>query len=170
MKTLIENSKAVGSSAYWGERGSWLVVLAIHRDSDALERSNFQVAQQALKEHEACKEWTDDFCPVTVERFNHWAVGWVDYLIVHPACRTLVDMAKQMRARLEEDYPVLDEIHYSQEESNEANEIWQNCYNVRERLTYIRKHRSQFEFRALSDMLGCVRGNYFAGYASELIS
>lgn len=47
-----------------------------------------------------------------------------------------------------------------------------NCTSrltLRERVEYIRKHRSQFEFRDFADMLGCVRGKYFAGYASELI-
>jgi hypothetical protein len=40
----------------------------------------------------------------------------------------------------------------------------------KERIAYIRKHRSEFEFADLRDMLSCVRGNYFAGYASELIA
>jgi hypothetical protein len=64
----------------------------------------------------------------------------------------------------------LDESDFSEVEQEEANETWRNCYDVSERVKYIREHRSQFEFHDLGDMLGCVRGNYFAGYASELLS
>lgn len=158
MKTLSENSREVGSSAYWGDRGNWLIVLAVHRDSDCLTRSNFEVATKML-EAEGC----------AIERFNHWAVGWIDYLIINPECKDLVAIAERIRERID-DYPVLDEFHYSNLEQQEAQEIWSSCYRPKERVEYIRKHRSQFEFHGFQDLLGCVRGKYFAGYASELIN
>lgn len=37
------------------------------------------------------------------------------------------------------------------------------------RIKYIREHESQFEFRNWRDMLGCVRGKYFAGIPCELL-
>lgn len=55
-------------------------------------------------------------------------------------------------------------------ETEAAQEVWRTCYSDAERIDYIREHRSQFEFRSFADMLGCVRGRYFAGYASELLS
>jgi len=59
-----------------------------------------------------------------------------------------------------------DELREYEQEA--ADETWRNCYSPSERVAYIREHRSQFEFHTLADMLGCVRGHYFAGYASEL--
>ena len=35
---------------------------------------------------------------------------------------------------------------------------------------YIRKFADQFEFRCLTDVKACLRGEYFGGYASELIN
>jgi hypothetical protein len=55
-------------------------------------------------------------------------------------------------------------------EDRYAQETWRSCYNDAERIEYIRDHRDQFEFRTFADMLGCARGRYFAGYASELIN
>lgn len=54
--------------------------------------------------------------------------------------------------------------------ASEANAVWRDCYQLKERVEYVRKHRGQFDFRSFSDMLSCLRGNYFAGYASELLS
>lgn len=157
MKTLLENTRAVGSSVYFGDRPDWLIVLAVHRDSGTIDRSNFQVAQKMLEAEGA-----------TVERFNHWAVGWVDYLIVNPACPDLVAIAERIRERID-NYPILDEFHQSQLESDEADQVWRDCYDPAERVAYVRKHRNQFEFRDFADLIGCIRGKYFAGYASELL-
>lgn len=163
MKTILENNRAVGSSAYFGERGHWLIAAAVHRDSDTLSRSNWISFGKAL----------EAMAPVTqgwiIERFHHWAVGWIDYLIIDPSCTALVAEAERLRASLE-DYPVLDEEHWSQLEDDEAQTIWRDCFRDQERVKYIREHRNQFEFRDFADMLGCARGKYFCGYASELCS
>lgn len=65
---------------------------------------------------------------------------------------------------------VLDEEDYSAREHESANQLWLDCYSPSKRIEYIRKHRNQFNFAAFSDLLKCVRGEYFAGYASELLS
>jgi hypothetical protein len=65
---------------------------------------------------------------------------------------------------------VLNEEDYSEEEQEEAEVIWRECYQPQDRIAYIRKYRNQFDFSDFADLLGCVRGNYFAGYASELIN
>ena len=95
MNTLEQNARQVGSSCYWGERGQWLIVLTVHRDSDCLERSNFEVARRMLQ-----AQGTE------IERFNHWAVGWIDYLIINPECKDLVSIAEHIQERLG-DYPIL---------------------------------------------------------------
>lgn len=153
---------------YYGDNPDWLIAASVTRESDPLEQSNFASFEAALKALPAVSDWAGEWTPVTTERSSHWAVGWVDYLVIDPACSDAVALAEQMRQRLE-DYPVLDEEDLSKREQDEANSVWRDCYNVRERVAYIREHASQFEFRDIADLLGCVRGRYFAGYASELI-
>jgi hypothetical protein len=103
-------------ACYYGERGEWLIVLSRHRDSDCLTQSNFESALAALGgegEH------------VAIERSNHWAVGWVEYLVVDPAQGEIVAQAQEMRDRLE-DYPVLDEENWSKRECDEYMESWES--------------------------------------------
>lgn len=166
MQTL--KSQFRESAIYWGERGNWLVVAAVTRDSGCLDRANFDVAQSTLRAIPEPADWPHDEAPAAVERASHWACGWIDYLVVHPDSAVHIKAAEDMRSRLE-DYPILDEEHFSQTESEEADEVWRNCYRPAERVRYIREHASQFEFRSLADMLACVRGHYFAGYAPELL-
>ena len=128
------------------------------RDSDCLERANFDAMLSLLegKEYEIVCE-------------SHWAVGWVEWIAIHQDATEALKIADKAIAELE-DYPVLDDELFSEYETNEANEVWANCYDWRQRCEYIRKHRSQFDFSDLADMIGCVRGKYFAGYACELIN
>jgi hypothetical protein len=128
------------------------------RDSDALERSNFETAWKALQKFEGVER----------VRESHWAVGWVEWIAIPADDFAALKVADEMKGRVK-DYPVLDDEHFSQLEQDEADLVWKNCYNAGERVKYIRAHRSQFEFETLADMLECVRGNYFAGYASELL-
>lgn len=167
-KTLSEFFRAVGDSAYWGDRANWLVAYSAHRDAQALERSNWRCFGQALRALPTVRDWSGEDLPIAEERASHWAVGWIDYLLVNPACPEAVAEAERLLARLE-DYPVLDEFDFSEEETNEANEVWRECYRPKDRLKYIRENRSQFKFRSFSDLLSCMRGQHFAGYASELL-
>jgi len=141
-------------------RETWLVApVSQTRDSKPLERSNFECFVTGLGGE------GDD---VEVHRFGHWGPGWYEVVLVRPD--TLAAAKAQEMAGSLEDFPVLDESHFSRLEDQEAQEVWAKCYRTHERVEYIREHRSQFEFVSLADMLGCVRGKYFAGYASELIS
>ena len=134
-----------------------------HRDSDALTRSNFAVMLNRLG---------GESDVVTVVRESHWAVGWVEWIAIEadgtPESDKALQIADEAKESLE-DYPVLDEEHFSETEQEEADQVWANCYDWHDRINYIRDHRSQFDFHDLSDMIGCVRGQYFVGYASELI-
>jgi hypothetical protein len=129
------------------------------RDSDALERSNFRCALAALGGESET---------VVVVRESHWAVGWVEWIAIHQSDGNALRTADTLCAACEE-YSVLDEDDYSREEQEEANEVWLACYSPFERVAYIRRHRGQFDFVDYADLLGCVRGKYFAGYASDLI-
>lgn len=140
--------------AEWPE---YYVGLMQHRDSDALTRSNFQVMLRDLGPDN-----------VTIVREGHWAVGWIEWIAIHESKTDLVEEADEMLQSLE-DYPVLDDEHFSELETEEADLIWAQHYDDQSRLKYIRENRGQFEFHDFSDLMGCVRGNYFSGYASELL-
>jgi hypothetical protein len=130
------------------------------RDSDALERSNFACMLKAIGGESET---------VTVVREGHWLVGWVEWIAIDQDDETALQIADDIMGALE-DYPVINEDHWSEVEHDDANETWANCYSPQERIAYIRAHRSQFEFHGYADMIGCVRGNYFAGYASDLLN
>jgi hypothetical protein len=89
--------------AYWGERGEWLVCTGRHRDSDALEESNFRVLLKRLG---------DESDTVAIERESHWAVGWVEHLLISPADAERVAIVETARDDLEQ-YPVLDDEDFS---------------------------------------------------------
>lgn len=130
------------------------------RDSDALERSNFASMLRLLGGESET---------VIVVRENHWAVGWVEWIAIHATDEKALRAADEAQERLA-DYPVLNEDHCSELEMEEANEVWANCYSDFDRVKYIREHRSQFDFHDYADLIGCARGRYFAGYASELLN
>ncbi|WP_454650721.1 hypothetical protein [Bradyrhizobium liaoningense] len=129
------------------------------RDSDALERSNFRCMLKAIGGESET---------VTVVRESHWAVGWVEWIAIHQDDETALRKADQIKGELE-DYPVINEDDWSSEEQAEADDVWRECYSVAERVKYIREHDSQFEFHDWRDMRACVRGDFFAGYASDLL-
>ncbi len=141
------------------DQQDWLVLpCSRNRDSGPLDESNFACTLKSLGGE------CDD---VQVHRFGHWACGWFEIIIVRPDSAAATE-AEEIETALS-DYPVLDDSDYSEREQAAANETWQNCYNTTQRIEYMRDNASQFEFRSFADMLGCARGNYFAGYASELI-
>ena len=129
------------------------------RDSDALERSNFRVALAALGGESET---------VIIVRERHWAVGWVEWIAIHSSDEKALAVARQLCDRAN-DYPPLDEEDWSREEEEEAHLVWKECYTPQERIAYIRDKRSQFDFSDYREMLACVRGECFIGYASELL-
>lgn len=138
LPTIEDNTRQAGSSVYYGEHPHWLIAYSVHRDSDCLSESNFETFRKALEELPAVKEWTQsDECPVQIERFHHWAVGWIDYLVIDPACSDAVKLALEFAARLE-DYPVLDETDFSDREYELAQECW-NDYGRSEYVKALRK-------------------------------
>ena len=162
MKTLrevIKNPTGFDSmNNYIGDMpdADMYVLLTRSRDSDTLTESNWDVAFKRLGGEE-----TED---VKIYRFGHWACGWWEALCVREGSKEC-DVANEIEDSLN-DYPILDEEDHSERENQEAEYIWKNCYNENERIKYIRDHQYQFEFQNMKDMIACVRGKYFAGYAS----
>ena len=143
-----------------------------NRDSDCIDQSNAAIIRAALK------QWTgdiDDGADVEIQSHSHWAVGHVDGIVIRcrrgddgsptEAFKALHKLATDLDA-----HPVLDEEDFAEREQEAADVTWRQCMSTAERLNYLRDHRDQFDFTSFADMLGCARGRYFAGYASELLS
>lgn len=103
-----------------------------HRDSDALGRSNFRMALSLLggesPEQIELTEGQDDsehIWPVMVIRDSHWAVGWIEYILVHESAIDKLEILNKIYEDLD-GYPVLDESDFTEEEMNEANETLEN--------------------------------------------
>lgn len=89
---------------YIGERyDDYLVLASQHRDSTLMEQSNFDVALIRMG---------GESDTVKVVRFAHWAVGWVDQLLICHTDMAMVQQGNAILAALEE-YPVLDEDDYN---------------------------------------------------------
>jgi hypothetical protein len=142
------------------DREDWLVVpCGRNRDSDCLTESNFATALDMLGGESETVECL---------RFGHWACGWFEVLIADPSDAKAMQVCAKIEKKLKS-YPVLNEGDFCEREQIAADETWKLCYNNADRIEYMRKYRSQFEFSSFSDMLGCARGKFFSGYASELI-
>ncbi len=124
MKTLYEtvgNPSGLDSySNYIGETPNkeLLVVLTRNRDSDCLTESNWECALEQLGGESETVE---------IHRFGHWACGWWE-----APCVKTGSEAETIGAEIESslsDYPALDDEHLSEKEQNEANQIWQSCYD-----------------------------------------
>ena len=150
--------------SYFGETWyDYYVGPSRHRDSDDLTESNFHTALKDLGDDEGEETET-----VFVVREGHFLVGWVEWIAVHKDDEAAVAKLTEIEAALEQ-YPVLDEEDWSEREMESANEVWSNCYDREERVEYIRKYSDQFDFHDWSDMKSVVKGEYFNGYASELL-
>ena len=87
---------------YGGERGDWLVTFAQTRDSDQVERSNWRFITSGI-----LLAYPDD---AAIESMGHWAVGWVEYLLIRPgspALKVMSDWADVLAI-----YPIADEEDY----------------------------------------------------------
>ena len=130
-----------------------------HRDSGALDRSNFRCMLERLG---------GESNTVLVAHARHWAVGWVEWIAIHPDDVKALREADKACADLSE-YPVLDEHDYDSEEQQEAAKIWSQYFSTAGRIDYIRNNSDQFDFTDFADLMGCVRGKHFNGMACELV-
>ena len=117
-------------SYYRGIHGEWYVVYDYSRDSSTMELSNVRRIRQ-LYNIEAMK---DDKFPsdIKIERASHWAVGWIEYIIINPDNAEFVKIAEEIQENLS-NYPVLSEDLYSNMQFEEY-ETWLeqaiNDYNL----------------------------------------
>lgn len=145
------------------------VFLQQHRDSDSVTRSNFACGLAALEALPAFESPDDELTSRFVVRESHCLVGWCEWIAIHADDAEGIKAAEAMESKIES-YPILDENHHSELENDEAQSVWKDCYNDSERVAYIRRHRSQFDFNDFAQLMAVARGKYFNGYASELVS
>jgi hypothetical protein len=111
--------------SYMGEvYPDYFVFLGRHRDSDLLSNCNFDVALEQLG-----GEQGDD---VIIARASHWAVGWVESILILATAPQL-KLADELAGALV-DYPVLDDSAFSDAEDEERTEMWDShgSYMVRD--------------------------------------
>lgn len=106
-----------------------------HRDSDALERSNFACALEALG---------GETETVIVVRESHWAVGWVEWIAIHQDDGKALKIADELNERIE-DYPVVDDSHYSDLEWTEAADYWESL-TPREKVQMAMAERERYHW------------------------
>ncbi len=92
-------------------------------------------------------------------------------LVVNDEHRDVFIKAMELSASLL-DYHVLCEMHHSEMEYERSHEVWAEYGTWKDRLHYIRERRGEFELehKTLGEVLQMVRGEWFGGYASELLS
>ena len=56
-------------------------------------------------------ETMDSDEPLKINRMGHWAVGWVEQILIHEDYTILLQTGDKIIEKLE-GYPVLDEEHY----------------------------------------------------------
>lgn len=76
--------------------------VSTHRDMPAAYATNQAVALEWLAE--ADQEGTAH----AVHRFTHWAVGWIDYVVVNTQRQAVTEVCADIMQRIEA-YPLLDE-------------------------------------------------------------
>lgn len=105
-------------SNYAGEMlVGWVVGFGQTRDSDALDRANFQASLTGLGGE-------DEEAGVRVARFGHWACGWIEQILVRTdATDKLQVLLEQMNKTAK--YPVLDEQEFQEEEQQEKQETFE---------------------------------------------
>lgn len=92
----------------------YFTFLGRHRDSDMITESNYEAALIALGGESET---------VVINRCSHWAVGWVESIMIHESDAKALAIADDLAAQLA-DYPVLDESDLSEREMNAAVEYW----------------------------------------------
>lgn len=114
--------QALARPQYWAnhtpEDGAYETmgaVIGVHRDSDTLARSNWEVISADLQER-----FPEAFM---IKRSRHFLVGWSETLFVDARDETAVDACVEWLSKLE-DYPVACDEHWSRLESEEAQETW----------------------------------------------
>jgi len=135
MLELRDSTRELPNGHLLADAGWQMAGFGVHRDSDPLSESNYAVALQRLIAEAKIDPWDvrylsypdfDADAPIAIAGFGHWAVGWVDELMVRADRPDLLAVCQEMLNDID-DYPVLDEDHFIQHEW-ERNHPEGECY------------------------------------------
>ena len=108
--------------------GFYLAPVSITRDSRLLESVNWEVVTRDLQKAAA----HDETGPTTM---GHWACGWYEIFLIHASDEPALRAADEWACALS-DYPVADEMLWSEREWEAVAEHWEQC-SIRDRLDLI---------------------------------
>jgi len=108
MQKWSRSENYIGESYY-----EYYVLLSRHRDSGLVEESNFQSALKMLN---------GESDTVKVVRASHWAVGWIEMILIHESDTKSVDKGNKIEESLEE-YPILSDLDFSERISEKEAEL-----------------------------------------------
>ena len=89
------------------------IIYTHHRDSDIADESNWRSIIKYLDEKNIIYENA---------RFTHWAVGWIEQILVKNDNAEALKAGEYIRNKLR-DYPIFNEDDYSELESEKVNEL-----------------------------------------------
>lgn len=95
----------------------WIMGCSRSRDSDIMADSNFETMLEKLG---------GESKSVQVNRFNHWACGWVESIMVSSKATKKLETLRQCLNSIEK-YPLLDESDYYERERDKIDSDWE-CY------------------------------------------
>lgn len=99
---------------YAGKRwDDYYIIYTRHRDSGIIEESNWRSIIKHLDKNNVKYENV---------RFSHWAVGWVEQLLVKDDDAKAIKEGEDIQKQLSK-YPIFDEEDYSELESEEINKL-----------------------------------------------
>ncbi|MFO7958193.1 MAG: hypothetical protein R6X33_13990 [Candidatus Brocadiia bacterium] len=79
----------------------YYVAYSKSRDASPLEKSNWDAFLKELRDEDG----------VEIVRFNHWAVGWVEVILIHEDAEEALNKAEDLSNEMAQ-YPLLDEEDY----------------------------------------------------------
>ena len=108
MEKWSKSENYIGESYF-----DYYVLLSHHRDSGLVDESNFYSALKALN---------GESDTVIVACASHWAVGWIEMILIHESDKEAIDKGNEIEKALE-NYPILDEDDFYERESERREEI-----------------------------------------------
>lgn len=107
------------ASNYAGEDYSdYYIIISRTRDSEAIQRSNFDTTRQLFEENNI---------QYTNPTFNHWAVGWIEAILIHQSNKDALQFAIEHIHEPLQDYPILNDMLWSEYEHEENTYYCPTC-------------------------------------------
>jgi len=138
MAAVLQDARWTRPRNYVGPDHDGFVVATRNRDSDAIERSNFETMRRDLA------PWPGAW---TIVRDSNWAVGWTESILLYQDAprRAKIEAATNLMHLRE--HPVLDETNLSELESEELQDAWDD-WGMRDTVSEVAgmlEHRHGFD-------------------------